>query len=72
LRDFAKMNRKTYFTRPSGDDFMEFYTDDFVQNFMARTVYEDDDIVDIGVLDANGNKIMAKAKKPRIGFKWKD
>jgi len=51
---------------------MEFYTDDFVQNFMARTVYEDDDIVDIGVLDANGNKIMAKAKKPRIGFKWKD
>lgn len=58
--------------RPTGDDFMEFYDDTFVREFAARNVVESEDLVDIGILDEQGNKIMAKAKKPRIGFRWRD
>ena len=64
--------KRQYFTRPTGDDFMEYYDDTFVREFSPRTVFEEEEIIDIGVLDAQGNKIMAKAKKPRIGFRWRD
>lgn len=38
---------------------------------LARTVYEDDELIDIGITDSDGNKIMAR-KKLEIGFvRWK-
>ncbi len=58
--------------RPTGDDFMEAYDDTFIREFAARTVHESEELVDIGIVDEQGNKVMAKARKPRIGFKWRD
>lgn len=37
---------------------------------LAKTVYETDEVYDTGMLDENGNKIMAREKKQPIGFWW--
>lgn len=38
------------------------------EDYLARTVYEDHDLIDIGVLDADGNKVMARKRMDQIGF----
>ena len=38
------------------------------ENYLARTVYEKDETYDIGLLDAAGNKILAREKHNPIGF----
>jgi hypothetical protein len=37
---------------------------------LAKVVYENDELYDTGMLDANGNKIMAREKKNPMGFVW--
>lgn len=37
------------------------------ENYLSRTVYEDTELIDTGVLDESGEKIMAR-RKLRIGF----
>lgn len=36
--------------------------------FLARTVFEDYELVDIGICDENGDPIMARKKMDPIGF----
>ena len=38
------------------------------EDYLARTVYEDRELIDIGVMDANGNPIMAMERMEPIGF----
>lgn len=43
------------------------------ENYLSRTVYEPEELVDIGVLDSDGNKVMARRKMDPIGFvRWRD
>lgn len=35
---------------------------------LARTVHEDYELIDTGVVDAAGNKIMARNRMDQIGF----
>lgn len=38
------------------------------ENYLGRTVYEYDELIDIGITDKNGDPIMAKQKREPIGF----
>jgi len=38
------------------------------ENYLGRTVYEEHELVDIGVMDSEGNPIMARRKMDQIGF----
>lgn len=38
------------------------------ENYLARTVYEDHELIDIGVMDRDGNPIMARKRLDPIGF----
>jgi hypothetical protein len=38
------------------------------EDYLGRTVYEDYELIDTGVIDADGNKIMAREKMDQIGF----
>jgi len=39
------------------------------EQYLARTIIEQDpELIDIGVLDPDGNKIMARQKMNQIGF----
>lgn len=41
------------------------------EDYLARTVYEDHELIDIGIVDKNGEKIMARQKMDAIGFvRW--
>lgn len=41
------------------------------EDYLARTVHEDHELIDIGVMDAQGNRIMARRKMDPIGFvRW--
>ena len=43
------------------------------ENYLARTVYDPEELIDIGILDADGNKVMARLKIDPIGFiRWGD
>ncbi len=43
------------------------------ENYLARTVYEPEELFDIGILDSDGNKVMARRRLDPIGFiRWKD
>lgn len=43
------------------------------ENYLARTVYEDHEMIDIGVMDRNGNPIMARKRLDPVGFvRWKN
>lgn len=49
------------------------YLNSFVdgERYLARTVFESEELIDIGVLDANGEKVMARKKTDKIGFiRW--
>jgi hypothetical protein len=42
------------------------------ENYLSRTVYEPEELIDIGILDADGNKVMARRRLDPIGFiRWK-
>lgn len=62
------MTNKIYYVKPRAEDDWWYPEENFTRDFAARTVYEEDDSYDTGMLDANGNKIMARIKKPQIGF----
>lgn len=38
------------------------------ENYLAKTVYESEELIDIGVLDSEGNKVMARRRMDPIGF----
>lgn len=38
------------------------------ENYLARTVYEDEETIDIGLMDSEGNKILARRRMDPIGF----
>jgi hypothetical protein len=43
------------------------------EDYLARTVHESHELIDIGILDEDGNRIMARQKMGAIGFvRWRD
>lgn len=47
------------------------YGDEFAidaENYLAKTVHEEIDLIDIGLLDSEGNAILARKKMDPIGF----
>lgn len=43
------------------------------EDYLARTVYEDHELIDIGITDAQGNPIMARKRMDPIGYvRWRD
>lgn len=38
------------------------------ENYLAKVVYEDHELIDIGIKDQNGDPIMARKKMNPIGF----
>ncbi|RUW04047.1 MAG: hypothetical protein E5X94_00620 [Mesorhizobium sp.] len=41
------------------------------EDYLARTVYEDFELIDTGVLDSDGNPIKAHEKMDPVGFiRW--
>lgn len=38
------------------------------EDYLARTVYEDHEMIDIGLLDSEGNQILARQRMDPIGF----
>lgn len=43
------------------------------EHYLAKTVYEEYELIDTGVVDQNGDKIMARRKMQPIGFvRFKD
>lgn len=38
------------------------------ENYLARTVYEEIDLIDIGLLDSEGNAILVRKKMDQVGF----
>ena len=41
------------------------------EDYLARTVYEEHELIDIGIVDKNGDPIMAHKKPDPIGFvRW--
>lgn len=49
-----------------GDPGMETLPDG--EDYLARKVYEVEELIDIGVLDAAGRPIMARQRMDQIGF----
>lgn len=38
------------------------------ENYLAKTVYEPDEYIDIGLLDEFGNKLVVRRRRNPIGF----
>jgi hypothetical protein len=38
------------------------------EDYLGRTVYEEHELIDIGIVDQNGDKIMARKRMDQIGF----
>jgi len=38
------------------------------EDYLAKTVYEEIDLIDIGLLDSEGNAILARKKMDPVGF----
>jgi hypothetical protein len=38
------------------------------EDYLGRTVYEEHELIDIGIVDQNGDKIMARKRMDPIGF----
>lgn len=38
------------------------------ERYLARTVFEDHELIDIGLLDKDGNRVMARQKPDPVGF----
>lgn len=51
----------------------DIYSEPDAENYLARTVHETHELIDIGILDEDGNKIMARQKMDAIGFiRWRE
>jgi len=60
---------RDYIVRRTADS--DFWDEARATDYLARTVHEDHELIDIGVLDANGEKIMARQKPDPVGFiRW--
>lgn len=47
----------------------EWWLDDAdAKDSLARTVFEDHELIDIGITDKNGDPIMARQKRDSVGF----
>ena len=68
MREYI-IQRKSIDLRPTRN-WWESYSDPV--DVLARTVYERDETVDIGILDEHGNKILVREKRNPVGFIWKD
>jgi hypothetical protein len=43
------------------------------EQYLSRIVYEPEELIDIGILDSDGNKVMARRRLDPIGFvRWSD
>jgi hypothetical protein len=43
------------------------------ENYLGRTVYEPEELYDIGIVDSDGNKVMARRRLDPIGFvRWSE
>jgi len=43
------------------------------EQYLSRIVYEPEELIDIGILDSDGNKVMARRRLDPIGFvRWID
>lgn len=60
------MAKRVYFVKPKSED--DGWWEAYGPDMLARTVIEEEEIFDTGILDENGNKVMAKRHKPPIGF----
>ena len=61
---------KVYVIRPRGADIDQNVD---AENYLARTVIEDHELIDIGVLDKDGNQIMAHKRLDPVGFiRWRE
>lgn len=38
------------------------------EDYLARTVHEREELIDIGILDSAGNKVMARQRMDPIGY----
>lgn len=63
------MSREYFTRRPMRQDGYPYYEADS-KEFLARTVYETEELIDTGILDEAGNKVLAREKKNPIGFVW--
>jgi len=57
---------RTYITRKATASDIDENTD--AENYLARTVFESHELIDIGVLDHNGDPIMARERMDPIGY----
>ena len=57
---------RTYFKRSPGADY-EWYDTPNLES-TSRHVIETEEVIDTGIIDEDGNKIMAKERKEPIGF----
>ena len=61
------MPREYVISRPrANDDYWREIDDGSISH--ARTVYEDFELIDTGVMDKDGNPVMARQKMEPIGF----
>ena len=43
------------------------------EQYLSRIVYEPEELIDIGILDSDGNRVMARRRLDQIGFvRWID
>lgn len=62
--------RRDYVIRPKAD-YDSWEADG--KDSLARTVYEPEELFDIGIVDSDGNKVMARRRIDPIGFvRWAD
>lgn len=61
------MAGKIYYVTPGkGND--DYFWDAYGPDMLARTVIEEEELFDVGLVDQHGNKIMAKKRKDSIGY----
>jgi hypothetical protein len=63
--------QRDYVIRPRCAPVHELIPDLDAENYLARTVYEEHELIDIGLLDSEGNKILARKRMDPVGFiRW--
>jgi hypothetical protein len=60
------MSKEYFRARPRSSD--DYWWDAYGPDMLARTVIEEDEVFETGILDEEGNPIRARKKKPNIGF----
>lgn len=61
--------RRDYVIRRAGD--IDQNVD--AEKYLARTVHEEIDLIDIGLLDCEGNKVLVRKRMDPIGYvRWRE